>query len=169
MSCALASPENGVCANRRPVRGRRVQAPVPPVQPSLVPLAVGHALEPAAVAPFSATAPESTFSLAQVRAVEPEPPAQDVASTPAPEVAARVRSVPPSFKEIRAGRAAAASRTPVAQVRIPVAELDGSVMCLDPAEPPQVQVQPLGMEALVERVRQRTAARLSRAALSSSR
>lgn len=189
MSCALASPDNGVCANRRPVRGRRAEQrrPSAPVQASLVPLAEGHAAlvplpaaqsetprvavappvpsvhatqgvpeDPAVATPFSATAPESTFSLTQVR---------EAGGTPASPVGElpeqRLRSAPPSFREIRAGRAAAAARVPVAEVRIPIAELDGASMPMAASHAPSQAALP-GMEQLVERVRQRTAARLSR-------
>lgn len=164
MSCALASPENGVCANRRPVRGRQAQVPAPPAQAALVPLSDGHAarqpsLTPAATtAPFATTAPESTFSLAEVRADAAHPGAAGVVEArPALVTAAPGRPAPPSFREIRAGRAAAAARAPVAEVRIAVPELEDG-----PASGPSGQVPLPGMEQLVERVRQRTAARLSR-------
>jgi hypothetical protein len=173
MSCALASPENGVCANRRPVRGRRLQTPTPPQQASLVPLADGHAaqvqapapqpMQPAARAPFGETAPEATFSLAQVR--EPVPAAVPrPARTPMADIAQRVRTSPPSFREIRA--AAAASRAPMAQVTIPVAEVEGGTLTQlarreAAAQQPQQGSLP-GMDQLVERVRQRAAQRLSR-------
>lgn len=197
MSCALASPDNGVCANRRPVRGRRAeQRPEAPVQASLVPLAEGHAapapasapasapaqvptprratpqgVAPAAAvpapaasqataahAPFGASAPESTFSLTQVREVAAP---RVAASRRERAVEQTVRAAPPSFREIRSGRAAAASRAPVAEVRIPVTELDGGSF-ETVAMPAPAQVALPGMEQLVERVRQRTAARLSR-------
>jgi len=163
MSCALANPKEGAaCANRRPVRGRARQ-PLQPVQASLVPVAAGHErLEPAAAAPtpFSADAPEATFSLVQLCA--PAAPATGRAPV---DVDQPVRTMPPSFREIRAGqtsvRAAAATRVPVAEVRIPVSQLDAD--SLFEAAPAGGTVVLPGMEQLVERVRQRTAARLSRA------
>jgi hypothetical protein len=165
MSCALASPVNDVCANRRPVHGRRAQRPALPAQASLVPLAAGHAspdaperLAPAARAPFAETAPEATFSLTQVR----EPDASAVVPPVEPEAMVQpLRSNPPSFREIRSGRAAASSRAPIAEVRIPISELERSV----PEAAPAQCVLP-GIDQLVERVRLRTAARLSRAAVS---
>lgn len=187
MSCALASPVDGVCANKRPVQGRRAAAT--PAQASLVPLAAGHArpealpVQPAArvaaptahaapaahVAalhaapePFATDAPEATFSMAQLRA-EAAParqPATSVDATMQP-----IRTSPPSFREIRAGRAAAASRAPVAEVRIPVSELEGGTLISDAARHERPGMTPVlpGMDQLVERVRQRTAARLGRA------
>ena len=165
MSCALASPENGVCANRRPVRGRNVQAPQPPQQARLVPLAQGHQapgqapapsrVQPAARAPFGETAPESTFSLAQVR--EPAA-AQPPVRTPMADIAQRIRTAPPSFREIRA---AAAGRAPVAQVTIPAVEVEhGTLSQLVATD--GAHAAPTCMDDLVERVRQRTAQRLSR-------
>ena len=159
MSCALASPDNGVCANRRPVRGRKAQAPALPQQATLVPLAEGHAArvqQPAAAAPFGATAPESTFSIAQVRET---PIPLGTMRTPMADITQRVRTTPPSFREIRA--AAAASRAPIAQVTIPVAELEGGTLTsLAPAEP--VQAKSPCLDQLAERVRARAAQRLSR-------
>ena len=176
MSCALASPENGVCANKRPVQGRRVGAPVKAVdQPRLTPVAHGHQLQSdrtvtarrddaadvAALAePFAADAPESTFSMSQLREAEAVVPSGD-----AVDIQARPRrTAPPSFREIRAGRAAAAGRTPVAEVRIPVAEVDAGTLLSDAAaHAPAVAAAALpGMDQLVERVRRRTAARLGR-------
>lgn len=165
MSCALASPENGVCANRRPVRGRRVQTPTPPQQASLVPLAAGHAapvqapMQPAARAPFSERAPEATFSLAQVRE-QSQPAIPRPARTPMADIAQRVRTTPPSFREIRA--AAAASRAPIAQVTIPVAEVEGGTLTQLARREAAAQAPLPGMDQLVERVRQRAAQRLSR-------
>lgn len=139
-----------MCANRRPVRGRAAQDPA--AQAQLVPLAQGHAIEPQAPAvaargPFGESAPEATFSLAQVRACDTPVPAPRAVTTPLVDIAQHVRTAPPSFREIRA---AAATRAPAAQVRIPAAEVDASQAPLP------------GMDQLVERVRQRTAARLSR-------
>ncbi len=145
MNCALASPENGVCANRRPVNGRVVAPRVAKVTP-------------ATLAPFSADAPEATFSLAQVVPTGPVAPAPAAVQQQlhVADVAARpVHGAPPSYREIRSGRAAAASRAPVAEVRIPISEVDGDVAPMQRALP--------GMDQLVERVRQRTAARISRA------
>jgi hypothetical protein len=165
MSCALASPDNGVCANRRPVRGRKAQAPAAPQQATLVPLAEGHAArvqQPAAAAtPFAATAPESTFSLAQVREVAAQPVPRP-ARTPMADIAQHVRTPPPSFREIRA--AAAASRAPIAQVVIPAAEVEGETL-MAAAGPDPVQAAQLArpcLDQLAERVRARTAQRLSR-------
>jgi hypothetical protein len=78
------------------------------------------------------------------------------------DIAQRVRTAPPSFREIRA--AAAASRAPIAEVRIPVAELEGQTLTMAVAHAPAHVVQAVlpGMDQLVERVRQRTAARISR-------
>lgn len=157
MSCALASPESGVCANRRPVHGRRAQAAAP-AQAQLVPLAAGHGSErlaPAAQAPFGERAPEATFSLTEVRSA---PVTAGPAVTSQLDMDVReLRSAPPSFREIRSGRAAAAARTPVAEVRIPVDEVEGVTADLGPS-----QTALPGMDQLVERVRMRTAARLSR-------
>lgn len=125
-----------------------------------MPLADGHAaaLQPAAQAPFSETAPEQTFSLAQVREV-PTPPMPRPARTPMADIAQRVRTAPPSFREIRA--AAAASRAPIAQVTIPAVEVEtGTLTQLAQHEAAQHSIP--CMEQLVERVRQRTAERLSR-------
>jgi hypothetical protein len=156
MSCALSNPEAGVCANKRPVQGRRAQQPKQPAQAALVPLAEGHAREP-----FSTDAPEATFTMSQLRTPEP------VAAVPQEVESAAVRPIrtaPPSFREIRAGRAAAAGRAPVAEVRIPIGELEGGTLLTDAA---QAQAAPSTMlpcmDSLVERVRQRTAARLNRA------
>jgi hypothetical protein len=136
-----------------------VQAPQPPQQARLVPLAEGHAArvqQPAATAPFAATAPESTFSIAQVRETAPAPAA---VRTPMADIAQRVRTAPPSFREIRA--AAAASRAPIAQVTIPAVEVErGTLTQL--AQRGAAQQQLPCMDQLVERVRQRTARRLSR-------
>ena len=161
MSCALVSPENGVCANRRPVNGRSAIGPVVVRQASLTPLAEGHsvaasarpkATPAAARAPFTADAPESTFSLAQVLPTRSDPGGlAPVADLRAPSV----RTAPPSYRDIRAGRAAAAMRAPVAEVRIPLTETEGTAAPAQRALP--------GMDQLVERVRQRTAARISRA------
>ncbi|MCW2923315.1 MAG: hypothetical protein JWM98_719 [Thermoleophilia bacterium] len=158
LSCALANPENGVCANRRPVNGRIATArATSPVQATLVPVAPGHAMAPAAVAPFAADAPESTFSLAQVAEAAPRSTLAAAATAFDGRIAqpAAARTAPPSFREIRSGRAAAAARVPVAQVTIPLAEVEGDLAPLQASLP--------GMDQLVERVRQRTAARLSRA------
>ena len=163
MSCALANPVSGACANRRPVRGRSAK-PVEAKQPQLVPLADGHAvtpqpaaplpLQPAAVAPapvpFSEGAPEASFSLTALT----YEPSSDEPRTPG-DLEQAIRSVPPSFREIRAGRAVAAARAPIAEVRIPIEEI----------ESPQLRMQPLpgdGLDARVERVRRRTAERLAR-------
>jgi len=167
MSCALANPESDVCANRRPVHGRAAR-PEQPQQASLVPTAMGHGLNgplmpaaatitPAAarhvVEPFRADAPEATFSLAQLR---PEPVTASASADRSVQHVERTPGQPPSFREIRSGRAAAASRAPVAEVRIPVAELE-----LQP-QLAESQIVAPGMEQLVERVRRRTAARISR-------
>ena len=165
MSCALANPVADVCANRRPVRGRAA-LPEQPQQAQLVPMAAGHAA--AAVAtpqvaaptatrvPFAANAPEATFSIAQVReAAGPVPVPAPRATLQADGFEQPVRVVPPSFRDIRAGRAAAAQRAPIAEVVIPVAEVE--------AQPRLTfDTVPAGMEQMVERVRRRTAARLSR-------
>ena len=148
MSCALANPENGVCANRRPVRGRAGK-PKPSVQPPLIPLAAGHAL----TQPFSEATPEATFSMTALR--EPAADQRVPAATPL-DVTQPVRSSPPSFHEIRSGRAAAAARVPVAEARIPIAELDEVQTRMNFAN-----TEGSGLDELVERVRRRTAARLS--------
>lgn len=89
-------------------------------------------------------------------------------AAPTPMAARAQRVTPPSFREIRSGRAAAAARAPIAQVQVPVEELDAGTLLADArshvapqSTPPVAMVLP-GMEQLVERVRQRTAARLSR-------
>jgi hypothetical protein len=172
MSCALASPVDGVCANKRPVQGRR--STPQPAQATLVPLAAGHAMDIAAQvaapvqvpvqptpAPFAADAPEATFTIAQLRAPESAAVApQEVESS----AVRPIRTTPPSFREIRAGRAAAASRAPIAEVRIPLGELDGGTLLSDAERHENaatVAMLPC-MDSLVERVRQRTAARLNR-------
>jgi hypothetical protein len=153
MSCALANPEAGACANRRPVRGR-TRKPAAPAQPPLIPLAEGHSR----LRPFSEAAPEATFSLTAVR--EPElvaAPSADVATDmPQPDVLQPLRSTPPSFREIRAGRAVAAARAPIAEARIPLADLDDAQTRMA-----FTNVDGAGLDELVERVRRRTAARLS--------
>jgi hypothetical protein len=165
MSCALASPTDGVCANKRPVQGRRAARPEAPTQPQLTPLAAGHAagtFEPTpAPAPFPADAPESTFTMSQLRA--PEQPRLRAIDAPVVDTPAATRTSPPSLREIRSGRAVAASRAPVAQVRIPVHEHESGTLLSDAAaHAPAVNAVALaGMDQLVERVRQRTAARLS--------
>jgi hypothetical protein len=175
MSCALASPVDGVCANKRPVQGRR--ATPQPAQAALVPLAAGHAMDVAAhavapvhapvhppvqpaPAPFATDAPEATFTIAQLRAPESSAVApQEVEST----AVRPIRTTPPSFREIRAGRAAAASRAPIAEVRIPLGELENGTLLSDAASQDSVPSAMLPcMDSLVERVRQRTAARLNR-------
>lgn len=171
MSCALASPVDGVCANKRPVQGRR--STPQPAQAALVPLASGHAMDVAArvttpasapaaftPAPFTADAPEATFTIAQLRAPESTTAApQEVEST----AVRPIRTSPPSFREIRSGRAAAASRAPIAEVRIPLAEIDGGTLLADAARHDDGVAAMLPcMDSLVERVRQRTAARISR-------
>lgn len=171
MSCALPNPADDVCANKRPVQGRRVGSPRPIGQAQLTPLAAGHEMAPAAaviptVAPFATDAPESTFSMAQLRVVETTEPADEPAPVP------RVHAAPPSFREIRSGRAAAASRAPVAAVRIPIEELEAGTLVADAARHARV-ASPVatalpGMDQLVERVRQRTAARLSRGGVASN-
>lgn len=168
MSCALASPTDGVCANKRPVQGRAAVRPAPAAQAALTPLAHGHALAERDVAarvdapstePFSTDAPEATFSMAQLREVPAAPVAP---GSEAPVVPVR-RSVP-SFREIRSGRAAAAGRAPEAQVRIPLAEVDAASLFSDATNHAPAAAAALlpCMDSLVERVRQRTAARLSR-------
>lgn len=169
MSCALASPTDGVCANKRPVQGRAASRPVPVAQPALTPLAQGHAAvvedgiaaraDLAATAPFSTDAPESTFSMAQLR----EAPAPMPASRSAVAVVPTRASVP-SFREIRAGRAAAAGRAPEAEVRIPLSELEAASLFSDATSHAPAATAALlpCMDSLVERVRNRTAARLSR-------
>ncbi|MCW2961868.1 MAG: hypothetical protein JWM25_1857 [Thermoleophilia bacterium] len=150
MSCALPDPASAACANRRPVRGRQAQPAIaqPAVaQTPMAQLEVALAQQPA---PFSDASPEATFSLAQLRDQPASVPGIVQAQG---ELIQHVRTTPPSFREIRSGRAAAAARMPVAEVRIAIADLDSQ-----PALP--------GMEGLVERVRQRTAARLSHAAAS---
>lgn len=153
MSCALPNPESGACANRRPVRGRATR-PAESTQPQLVPLADGHAVTavPLAVptSPFSEAAPESNFSLTALSAA----PMSTAPRTP-DDLEQPVRSAPPSFREIRSGRAAAAARAPIAEVRIPIEEI----------ESPQLTFQAgpgAGLDELVERVRRRTAERLAR-------
>lgn len=177
MSCALANPTDGVCANKRPVQGRRTSsARAVTQQARLVPLASGHAIAALAeersssvaspvtqqATPFAADAPEATFSLAQLRQAPVAAPAPVDRVAPVQQV----RSTPPSFREIRSGRAAASSRAPVAEVRIPLAELDDPSLfrpsTVDGATGGVQHALP-GMDQLVERVRQRTAARLSRA------
>jgi hypothetical protein len=163
MSCALASPVDGVCANKRPVQGRR--STPQPAQAALVPLASGHAMDVAArgatPVPFSTDAPEATFTIAQLRA----PETTNVIPQEVESTAVRpIRTAPPSFREIRAGRAAAASRAPIAEVRIPLDELDGGTLLADAARHDEGAASMLPcMDSLVERVRQRTAARLNRA------
>lgn len=170
MSCALASPTDGVCANKRPVQGRRAR----PAQATLTPLAAGHArveqpaqpLQPAAQAPtqpvpFAADAPESTFSLSQL-----EVPAAST-GLPASADVPRIARTVPSYREIRAGRAtrvAAAARPAIAEVVVPVAEAEGDTLLHDSRQHATAASQAVlpGMDQLVERVRQRTAARLSR-------
>ncbi len=169
MSCALASPVDGVCANKRPVQGRR--STPQPAQAALVPLATGHAMDVAArvaapahvsgPVPFATDAPEATFTIAQLRAPEQPSaiPPQNVEST----AVRPIRTAPPSFREIRAGRAAAASRAPIAEVRIPLGEIDGGTLLADAAQHGDGTSALLPcMDSLVERVRQRTAARLNR-------
>jgi hypothetical protein len=169
MSCALPNPVSGVCANKRPVQGRRVGTPSPVEQAALTPLAEGHEMprspvptaDVAAATPFSADAPEATFSMSQLRVVESS---EHVIRAEAPaQVTASSR---PSFREIRAGRAAASSRAPVAEVRIPIDELESGTLVADAARhastAPAPAPVPAGMDQLVERVRQRTAARMSR-------
>ena len=140
-----------------------------------MPLAAGHAMDIAAQVaapvhapvqpapvPFGTNAPEATFTIAQLRA--PETPGiapQEVESS----AVRPIRTTPPSFREIRAGRAAAASRAPIAEVRIPLGELDGGTLLSDAERHENataVAMVPC-MDSLVERVRQRTAARLNRA------
>lgn len=164
MSCALASPVDGVCANKRPVQGRRALAGRQLDQASLTPLAAGHEIQAApsiaASTPFAADAPEATFSMARLH----EPSVERV-PTAAPSQPRAVRSAPPSFREIRSGRAAAARREPVAEVTIPVAEVEAGTLLSDAAShaPAATAAMLPSMDQLVERVRQRTAARLSRA------
>lgn len=176
MSCALASPTDGVCANKRPVQGRAAGGrPIAVVQAALTPLATGHAVEasvPAVTAPdehgvaepFATDAPESTFSMAQLRE---QPVSMRAPRRAAPAVP--VRPTPPSFREIRAGRAAAAGRAPEAELRIPVSELEGATLFSDATSHAPAATAALlpCMDSLVERVRQRTAARLSRTTLQS--
>lgn len=167
MSCALASPVDGLCANKRPVQGRR--ATPQPAQAALVPLAAGHAMDVAArvaapapgPVPFSTDAPEATFTIAQLRAPEPTGAVPHEVGSSAVRP---IRTTPPSFREIRAGRAAAASRAPIAEVRIPLNELDGGTLMSDAErhEPAASAAMLPCMDSLVERVRQRTAARLNR-------
>jgi hypothetical protein len=172
MSCALASPVDGLCANKRPVQGRR--STPQPAQAALVPLAAGHAMDVAAhvaspvhapvqpaPVPFSTDAPEATFTIAQLRTPEPTVGApQEVESS----AVRPIRATPPSFREIRAGRAAAASRAPIAEVRIPLSELEGGTLMSDAERHEAAATSALlpCMDSLVERVRQRTAARLNR-------
>ncbi len=172
MSCALASPENGVCANKRPVRGRRA-AMQRVEQPPLTPLAAGHAIDSAPTQspqPFAADAPESTFSLTQARERVPVAPASTITATAVPEAVAHTPRSLPTFREIRAGRAAAAGRTPVAELRISSSVAESGTLIADAAEhaPHAMQCVMPGMEQLVERVRQRTAARLQSLSQSSS-
>lgn len=169
MSCALASPTDGVCANKRPVQGRAASRPVVVGQATLTPLAQGHAADAGirvaaraepVPAPFSMDAPESTFSMARLREAAP------VAEAARPDMAsAAVRTPPPSFREIRAGRAAAAGRAPEAELRIPLSELETATLFSDATSHAPAATAALlpCMDSLVERVRQRTAARLSRA------
>lgn len=163
MSCALANPEADVCANRRPVRGRIVSAPaqqmaVAPQVAAAAPLQPAAVATPAARVPFAANAPEATFSIAQVREVQHPAPAPR-GDVPLELFEQPVRMTPPSFRDIRAGRAAAAMRQPaeVAAVVIPVSEVEAQpTLSTEPAAMP-------GFEQLCERVRLRTAARMSRA------
>ena len=153
MSCALANPEGDACANRRPVRGRS-RKPVAPAQPPLIPLAEGHSR----LRPFSEATPEATFSIADVRepelaAVASEDIATDISRA---DVLQPLRSMPPSFREIRAGRAVAAARAPIAEARIPLADLDDAQTRMS-----FTNADGAGLDELVERVRRRTAARLS--------
>jgi hypothetical protein len=169
MTCALASPTDGVCANKRPVRGRRAQPVGGVTQAQLTPLAQGHArigdvFEPvqAPTTPFAADAPESTFSLAAVRTSSEQSTTAD--DRVVDLTARQTRAVPPSFRDIRAGRAVAAARVPVAEVRIPVDELQGGTLVEDARRFGSVESSATAnIDQLVERVRQRTAARLSRA------
>lgn len=157
MSCALASPVDNVCANKRPVQGRRA-APQSATQAALVPLAEGHGREVVSP-PFAADAPEATFTMAQLRAPEPSGVVpQEVESASVRPI----RSAPPSFREIRAGRAVAAGRAPVAEVRIPVGELEVGTLISDAAANEDASALVPCLDSLVERVRQRTAARLGR-------
>jgi len=173
MSCALANLTSGICADRRPVHGRSVSQPaVAPEQPQFAVAArfgsppampavhTPRVLEPAV--PFGQDAPEATFSLTQLRAaqqplegMDPSPAVAVVAASPAVQA-------PPSFREIRAGRAAAAARVPVAEVRIPMAELESPESLLIDRAVPRVSPGAPCMEQLVERVRRRAAARLQR-------
>lgn len=157
MSCALRNPENGVCANRRPIRGRQAR-PAAPEQAQLVPLAEGHAAELPAVAavaapvPFASSDPEATFSLAQLR--EPA-----TARMPAPTVAPVATPIP-RFSDIRAGRAAAAAVTPIAQVRVQVDD-HGREVVRSAADGLECQPQLPGMDQMVQRVNRRVAERMS--------
>ena len=192
MSCALKNPENGMCANKRPVQGRRARQARNDGQAALTPLAAGHARTiraphdpepqvPAAAQvaartpqsqPFTEDAPEATFSLAQLQVPDGR------GADPTASMQARpAQAAPPSFREIRAGRAsgrpvevrvaaaAAASRPVVAEVVVPVAEVEGGTLLQDATThaPAAAQAVLPGIDQLVERVRQRTAARLGRA------
>ncbi|MCW2927361.1 MAG: hypothetical protein JWM86_1329 [Thermoleophilia bacterium] len=115
--------------------------------------------EVAASKPFGTDAPEATFSLAQLRDAAPVPALHHDAPVVQLGVGVGAASQP-SDRGIRVARAAAAARTPVAAVRIPAAEVEGgSFMTGSAGGQPALP----GMEQLVERVRQRTAARMSRA------
>lgn len=160
MSCALASPVSGVCANKRPVKGRGAAArPGAPLQATLHPLAIGHARidAPAAVGaaaaprvvPFGADDPEANFSVTEVTAPVAHEALHSPPVAPLQPVAA---GRPPSFREIRAA----------------AARIEGGeelLVEIAPEPDPEWQGMALtlpGMDGLVERVRRRTAARLSR-------
>lgn len=179
MSCALANPVNGACANRRPVRGRAIR-PVVPAQAQLVPLAAGHewqADQPAAVATVvaaPAVAPAAPVAVAALAV--PAAPTHEAAvastvvhvgpapfSSDAPEqtfTASALRGALPSAREIRAARAAAATRPPVAEVVVPMEAAGGMQLSLTSERTRAVGSDCI--DQLVERVRRRTAARLSR-------
>lgn len=134
MSCALPNPEGSSCANRRPLQGRAV-APIAELAPREDAPAPAQPMRVAAVVPFPETAPEANFSIVSVaerRAAVDRSPAM------------------PSAREIRA-RAAAAR-----------VDDDGAAAAVRISVPEPSRNQPMlpGMEALVERVRRRTAERL---------
>ena len=93
-------------------------------------------------------------SVTQVIEQQLPSPARIVASAAAQVPQPLVGGAPPSFREIRSGRAAAAARVPVERVTIPLVETEGH-------QAPAQAVLP-GMDQLKERVRQRMTARMSR-------
>lgn len=160
MSCALPSPEGDSCANRRPVHGRVVEAraasanidvepavarQAPPVTPLLPATPVVPATPSLPVTPAAAERAQPAAP-----ALVPAPFAEQGPERTFSLVEVAPFTPPPSPRM----RAAAAPMPPHgAAVTISAAEsgVDGFVQPVLP-----------GMEQLVERVRRRTAARLSR-------